>query len=195
MQMNEVNQLLAPGHLPLETGYFRLPNQDMHIRILSPYPDCKGKMIEWWFGHIDNQLFKKWNPKEHVKVIRDGDWGIWKPKVYVGNSHVCVQDVGGNVMNVRISFKEPATFGFDVSQFKKAGVSCCICGEMFDDDKPMGRLIHFGRDTEYGCEMRSIFWLFKATERVTKGLFEHALVENVLLPTFLPDLYAKSSEK
>lgn len=195
MLMEEVNQLLEPGHLPLETGYFRLSNQDMHLRILSPYPNCTGTMIDWWFGHINNDLFKRWNPTEHIEVIRDRDWGKWNPKVYINNSHVCIQKVADKVMNVRISFKEPSTFGFDVPRFKQAHISACICGEMFDGNKPMGRLIHIARDTEYGCEMRSIFWLFKAPESVAKGMLEHALVENVLLPIFLPTIYASSSEK
>ena len=54
MLMEEVHQLLDPGYLPIETGYYRLPNGQMHIAALTRMPGCKGKMVDWWFGYMDN---------------------------------------------------------------------------------------------------------------------------------------------
>ena len=50
MNLEDVNQLLEPGYLPMETGFTRLPNNDIYIAVLTRMPRCKGKMIDWWFG-------------------------------------------------------------------------------------------------------------------------------------------------
>ena len=46
MLIEEVNQLLDPGYQSMETGYFRLENGDMHVRVLTRMPGCKGKMVD-----------------------------------------------------------------------------------------------------------------------------------------------------
>lgn len=196
MLKEEVNQLLEPGHLSIETGYFRLSNGDMHVRVLGMVPGGKGIMLDWWIGNItNNELFRMWHPKEHDTLVRDNNWpkGPWKPGFHEGASHVAVQTVGGVTIEIRMRFVTPSEFGFDMARFKDAGVTACICGNSYDmDDNPVGSVVHLARDTEYGCEVRSLFWLPKVPEEAAKGLLEHALVENGLFAVMVPGLYAKA---
>ena len=198
MEFTEVNQLLEPGYLPIETGYFHLPNGDLHVRLLSAMYKCKGIMIDWWIGNItSNERFKMWNPKDHVKLVRDDNWkpGPWKPGQHIGASHVAEQIVGGNTVKVRMRFHEPSEFHFDTSRFKEANVGAVICGKASDlEGNPTSRLIHFVRDTDYGCEMRTLIWRFNNPPEVAGvGTISHCIAENAYLADFLPDLYAKET--
>jgi len=71
----------------------------------------------------------------------------------------------------------------------------------------MGHLIHLCRDTDYGCEMRSRFWigdfdppqiastreerLKRISDRMGWGLLKHCHEEMSYLAAFLPELYAR----
>jgi hypothetical protein len=48
-----------------------------------------------------------------------------------------------------------------VSRFAEAGITAAVCGRVGLLEAPVwaGHLIHLCRDTDYGCEMRSRFWL------------------------------------
>ena len=72
-----------------------------------------------------------------------------------------------------------------------------------------GHLIHLVRDTDYGCEMRSRFWLGDVDpvevigtpeqriamfpDRLGAGLLKHCQEEMGYLAEFLPSLYAAES--
>src|SRR4030042_2987510 len=66
---------------------------------------------------------------------------------------------------------------------------------LLDEDKQLGYLIHFVRDTDYGCEMRSQFWLFDAPDEFGRHLMTHCIQEMGNLAGLLPDLYAKETRK
>ncbi len=190
MLLAEVNQLLEPGYLPLETGYFRLPNGQMHVATLIRMPACKGRMVEWFFGHYlkDTETYKQWDPRAHLRFEWDDNWS---PGHYVGASHYGEEWLAGEVLKFTVKFDDPAKF-FDTSRFKEANVGAVICGEGFlPDNTPDGRVIHFVRDTEYGCEIRSRFWIYKGTETIGRGHMEHCLSEMGYLADLLPGLYAR----
>ena len=56
-------------------------------------------------------------------------------------------------------------------------------------------MIHLVRDTDFGCEMRSRFWLFQASEMEAMGLMQHFISETGLLADFLPGLYEKENRE
>jgi hypothetical protein len=66
-----------------------------------------------------------------------------------------------------------------------------ICGDVgaLEQDLQMGHLVHFVRDTDLGCEMRSRFWIFKGDEKIGAGLMQHCIEEMSQLGSFLPELY------
>jgi len=53
----------------------------------------------------------------------------------------------------------------------------------------LGIMTHFVRDTELGCEMRSRFWLEKATLEIARRLFQHNVEEMSNLAVLLPYIY------
>ena len=79
MNIEDVNQLLEPGYLPMETGFTRLPNNDVYIAVLTRMPRCKGKMIDWWFGYAGDTEKYKWWPRMTISLgtgMNTGDPGI-----------------------------------------------------------------------------------------------------------------------
>jgi hypothetical protein len=191
LPIEEANLLLEPGYTPVETGYYRLPNGHMHVRVLTRMPRCKGKMVDWWFGYLkDTETYKIWDPKDHLFLEWDKHW---KPGHYIGASHTIEELMGEQVLKARIQFYDPSEI-FDTSRFKEAKVGAVIYANAFDtQDVPHGRIIHFVRDTDFGCEMRSRFWLFHVPDIAGMGLMMHCIGEMGNLADFLPALYAKET--
>ncbi len=192
MLLEEANQLLEPGYLSFETGCKTLSNGETHIAVLTRMPRCAGKMIDWWFGYAgDTEKYKLWHPKDHIV----GDWDEhWSPGNYIGASHLVHEYIGGEMAKLKITFYQPSEY-FDTSRFDEAGVTAAICGHvgLLEVDQQLGHLIHFIRDTDYGCEMRSRFWLFEATEEFGRALMTHCVEEMGNLADLLPDLYARET--
>lgn len=155
--LENLDALLGPGYLPLETGYTRLPNGQMFIAVLTKMPGCTGRMIEWWFGYAgDTEKYRMWHPDAHVV----GEWDEhWRPGQYIGASHLVHEYLGAELSKLRITFHEPSEY-LDTSKFSKGNPSAVICGRAGFQDKPLdfAHVVHFVRDTEGGCEMRSRFW-------------------------------------
>lgn len=185
-----IEELLAPGYAPIETGYYRLPNGDMHARCLVRMPNCRGKMVDWWFGYLhDTTSYKFWHPA-HVYFKWDEKW---KPGNYIGATHEGQEYLGNTLLNVRISFHDPAEI-FDISKFAAANISVVIYAIVLKDTgEPDGHMIHCVRDTDFGCEMRSRFWLAQAPEAVGLGVMTHDLEEMGNLAEFLPGLYNRET--
>ncbi|MBM4276512.1 MAG: hydrolase [Deltaproteobacteria bacterium] len=192
MFIEEVNQLLEPGYLPFETGNQRLANGHIYIAVLTRMPQCKGKMVNWWFGYAgDTEKYRMWHPKDHII----GDWDDkWRPGHYIGASHLVHEYIGGELVKLKITFREPSEF-FDPSKFKEAKVGAAICGDvgLLEEGIKIGNLIHFVRDTDFGCEMRSRFWLFGADEKIGRTLMQHCIEEMGNLADLLPGLYARET--
>ena len=190
MFIEEANQLLEPGYLPMETGYQRLSNGHMYVAVLVRMPRCKGKMVDWWFGYMgDTEKYKLWHPKDHLK----GEWENWSPGNYIGATHVMKEYMGGEIMKGRAYFRDPSEF-FDTSRFDEAKVGAAICADgKSEENVKRAQLIHFARDTEFGCEMRSRFWLFHADETRGAAVMKHCYEEMGHLADFLPDLYVKEN--
>ena len=191
MIIEEVNQLLEPGYLQTETGYFLLPNGHLHVAVLTRMPGCKGKMVDWWFGYMgDTEKYRMWHPKDHYI----GEWDEhWRPGHYIGASHIVQQDRNGKVMKGRAHFVEPSEF-FDTSRFEEAKVGAAMCANTYnEEDIHTGHLIHFVRDTDFVCEARSRFWMFHGDESVGPPAMKHSIEEMGYLADFLPELYAKET--
>lgn len=162
--MENADDLLKPGYLPLETGCTRLPDGKVQVACLTKMPGCKGRMINWWFGWMANTAhYKLWHPKDHV-------WMEWEKGYpgpnnnpddanYVGYGHLVHEFIGGQMNKLRVQFKKPSEY-LDTSRFEEANVGTAICARAGYLDKPLkiSHLIHLVRDTKDGCEMRSRFW-------------------------------------
>ena len=191
MHINETNQLIEPGYLPLETGYYRLPNGHFHVAVLTSMHGCKGEMIDWWFGYVaDDSTYRMWHPQTHISLKWDAHF---RPGQYVGASQIVEAEFGGVIARRRIHFHEPSEF-LDTTRFAASNIGAAICANFYDLEKvPLGRFIHLVRDIDAGCEMRSRFWLYRASEVEAAALMQHCLEEMYHLGGFLPELYQRET--
>jgi hypothetical protein len=206
MELRDADDLLEPGHLDLESGHRRLPDGQLHVAAWTTMPRCTGAMVAWWFGYLETtEQYKWWHPRDHVWCEWVGERGTGR---FVGGTHHVHEFIGGELQKLKIHFRDPAAY-LDVSRFEEAGVSAAICARVGALDAPVwaGHLVHLCRDTDYGCEMRSRFWLgdFDPPElaadreariaafpdRVGQGLLVHCREEMTYLAGFLPDLHAR----
>jgi hypothetical protein len=210
MRLDQANQLLEPGSLALESGYLRLEDGSLHVASRTAMVGCKGRMIDFWFGFLRTPAhYAWWHPRDHVWCDWVGERGTGR---YVGGTHRVHERIGGELVKLKIQFRPPSGY-FDVSRFAEAGVSTVVCARVGPLDAPVwaGHLIHLIRDTDYGCEMRSRFWLGDVDpaelaptpeartqlfpDRVGAGLSQHCTEEMAYLAQLLPDLYAREARR
>ena len=191
MLPEELNQLLESRYSPLETGYCRLPNGQMHIAVLTRMPGCKGEMVDWWFGHLsDSDTFRAWYPKSHLSLEWDRNW---IPGHYIGASHIVEERIENIILKTRIHFHDPNVL-FDKSILDNTGTVTAICANVYDLEKiPYGFVIHIARDTDYGCEMKSHLWLFNASDNTGMDFMIHYIEKMGRLAEILPNLHQKSN--
>ena len=205
MNLDEADRLLEPGYLSMESGYVRLPDGQLHVAARTSMPGCSSAMIDWWFGYVrTTEQYKRWHPTDHVWCDWDGPSGE-----YVGGTHLVHEYIGGQMNELRINFR-PADDYLDTSRFAEADVGTAVCARTgpLGSDLWVGHLIHLVRDTEYGCEMRSRFWLgdFEPEiaptpqqrqeiipDQVGWGLLKHCNEEMGYLAELLPDLYRREA--
>ena len=201
MELDDANLLLEPGYLGFESGYTRLPGGQLHVAARTAMPGCNSKMIDWWFGYVrTTEQYKRWHPTDHV-------WSDWvgPDNEYIGGTHLVHEYIGGKMNKLKINFRSPDAY-LDVSRFADSNVGTAICARTgpLESDLWVGHLVHLVRDTDYGCEMRSRFWLgyFEPNiadsaaqlqqlipDEVGAGLLKHCNEEMGFLSEFLPGLY------
>lgn len=208
MRLSDAHRLLDPGYTAVESGCVRLPDGQLHVAAWTTMMGCSGNMVEWWFGYLRTpEQYRWWHPRDHVWCEWIGERGTGR---FIGGTHRVHEFIGGELQKLRIHFREPGDY-LDTSRFAKAGISAAICARVGPIDGPVwaGHLIHLCRDTPYGCEMRSRFWLgdFDPAEiapnrdaRVAlfsdamgAGLLRHCHEEMSYLAGFLPKLYARET--
>jgi hypothetical protein len=203
LTVDQIDRLLDPGYLPLESGYIRLSNGYYLVAVLTRMPFCDRKMIEWWFAYglspkEHTQIYKLWHPVDHIHGVWDDRW---TPGNYIGASHIVDETLGGKppVVKLRIHFQDPANF-YDVSKFEKARATA-ICARLYirgeGTELEAGFMTHFVRNIDVGCEMRSRFWLNPTytSYDIAKNLFQHCAEEMRNLSVLLPYLYNIGARK
>jgi hypothetical protein len=146
-------------------------------------------MVDWWFNYLDTtEKYEIWEPKSHISLEWDENW---KPGHYIGAAAIVKQDIEGDISSARIHFHDPSEF-LDTYLPEGSETATAICANVYDLEKiPLCRFIHFVRDTDFGCEMRSRFWLFKASDLEAMGLMKYCMEEMGRLADILPGLYAR----
>ena len=130
---------------------------------------------------------------------------------YIGGAHLVHEYLAGKsgpLYRLRISFHDPAEL-FDGGKYRASG-AVAVCARIGDLDYPIdfARMTHFVRNTDYGCEMRSRFWLGEIKSRdpeerapelrranvndeLARRLHQHASEEMGYLAEILPTLYKR----
>jgi hypothetical protein len=213
LQLAEIAPLLDPTPLPLETGYERLPDGVLHIAVRTDLHNCTGEQFEWWFRwRCDTQKYVWWHPVDHISST----WRDAREGTHVGSTHVVEERFTGlPAEKLSIQFRDPVEF-FDAAQFAKAretgAVTAAVLGRVGLSWEPPredgavlgGRLLHLGRDTPWGCALRSHFFLGQDLpgmgmdpgeiedafpDEFGRALLMHCYNEFTFLSRFLPSLF------
>jgi hypothetical protein len=214
MKIAEVDRLLDPKPMALEMGYERLDDGTIHLAVRTDMHRCTGEMLTWWFRHhINTQQYIWWHPVDHVSSTRiEGT-----PDTHIGSIHKVEEFFTGMpMMQLLIQFRDPLEF-FSREAYEQAcqdkKISAAICarsGRSWEaprdaDGRMLGnRLFHIARDTDWGCVLRSHFFMGadlhlqgKSADEICKlvsveaaeALLQHCYNEFTFLSRFLPSLY------
>lgn len=220
MLFSEADRLLQPEPMPLETGYERLPDGVLHVACRTDLHGCTGEMFEWWFRFRPNtQPYVWWHPVDHLF----SEWRGGTPDTHVGSEHVVEERFTGlPAEKALIQFRDPGEF-FDPQAYREARaqgrISAAVCGRIglswetprLPDGRLLGgRLLHMGRDTPWGCALRSHFYLgldlppagmspqdvaALTPERFGVALLQHCYNEFTFLSRFLPSLFIAENRR
>lgn len=216
MHFDEVNDLLSPAYLKIESGVADLADGFKTVCAYTRMPRCKAKMVDWWFGWLGGtDQYKLWHPRDHVF----SDWEDRQQGSYIGASHLVHEYLGGDdgpLFKLRINFRDPSEF-FERTRYD-AFDGTAVCARIGSLEKPvnLGRMTHFVRNTDYGCEMRSRFFLGHVesrdpglvlseeqkrgirhemvTDELGRRLHQHATEEMGYLAEILPVLYRQVTQ-
>jgi hypothetical protein len=213
MKFEDANDLLKPGYLPFESGYWELDEGKWVVAGLSRMTGCRAKMVDWWFSWLDDiDWYRLWHPTDHV-------YSAWENRVdgkYVGASHLVHEYLAGKdgpLYKLRIDFHDPSET-FDREKYRASGaLAVCARPGLLEAPFHVGRMCHYVRDTDYGCEMRSRFWLGMISHRdptitlpqaqvrqmraenldaeFARRLHQHCIEEMGYLAEILPALYRR----
>lgn len=214
MELREADRLLDPTPMALETGFERLPNGVLHVACRTDMHGCTGEMFEWWFRfRPDTQKYIWWHPVDHVY----SDWIGGTAGTHVGSIHKVEEYFTGlPAEKLLVQFREATEF-FDAAAYEAARaekrVTAAVCGRVgmgweapaLPDGRLLGgRLLHIGRDTPWGCALRSHFYLGQDLPEVGKSpqeiremvpdelgiaLLQHCYNEFTFLSRFVPSLF------
>jgi hypothetical protein len=214
MKFADASRLLDPSPMALETGWERLPDGVLHVACRTDLHRCSGAMFEWWFrSRPDTQQYVWWHPQDHVS----SRWLGGTPATHVGSIHQVEEHFCGLPREkLLIQFRDASEF-FDASALHEArarghvsGLVCGRGGHGWDaSTDPQGRilgsrLVHLCRDTDWGCALRSHFFIGQdltaagrspgevaqiVADPLGPALLQHCYDEFTFLSRFLPSLF------
>jgi len=223
LSIDQRNDLMKPGYLPVETGYTVMPDGSGFAATLVKMPGVTPEMLDWWFNWhpLEGLRYALWCPVAHTDIsVKDksvhlDSSGIPLKERNYGKVHYPVE--GFNVAQadtIRIEFFSPADYGLDMNLFKKPNISRAYCANCIIDtmNVPFNVFFHAVREVEGGVEFRSRYWLWKNMQKggIIKGVrfpkihkmidlsrnnCLHSLTEYNNLASFLPQLYAEMGGK
>lgn len=214
MDYRDADRLLDPAPMALETGYERLSDGVLHVACRTDLHGCTGEMFEWWFrSRPDTQQYVWWHPADHLYSAWEGG----SADTHVGSTHIVEErftDLPAE--KALIQFRDPTeTFTPNAYAMARAErrISAAVCGRIglswetprLPDGRLLGgRLLHIGRDTAWGCALRSHFYIGQdlpaagktpeeiaslVPERFAQALLQHCYNEFTFLSRFLPSLF------
>jgi len=165
LELENLNELLLSGYLPMENGYCRMTDGSFFVAVRTEFRTATDEMFDWWFEWHAQETFRYriWYPECHfdVKVKAIQPPSPNQP-TYWHTIHYPVEDIGFGKERLSIHFIPPAEFGFDVSRFGEAQIVTAICGLVGSVDKHLQQqayMCHLVRRFDGGFEMRSRFWI------------------------------------
>ena len=166
LSMDDVDQLLEPGDLPLENGFTTLRDGTTLVAVKTLMPGVTGAMFEWWMGwhYMEDQRYKLWHPRSHIsngtKEMRGDDPDLTDREKYM-TTHYVTEYIGDRIEDITISFLDPEELFTDTTRLSEGNITALVCARVALQRAPVtiGHLVHQIRAIEGGSEMRSRFWL------------------------------------
>ena len=202
------DRLLTDPSLQYEFGYKKFPNGNYYCAMYCPMPGITMDMIHWWFWwHAKESIrYRVWFPGEHFAIsYRPGDASFFRqPKLppFQANTHYPVEKIGKLALPLKISFVEPAAFGFDPQKMKDNGFPWAVNGHVgavygLVEHTEMAHLL---KETDDGLFMINRFWIGEnlknpilraamLNDDTARGMVEHCCIEYRNLAEILPVLY------
>lgn len=208
------------GDAPVvENGFCFAADGSMRVAERTEMHGVTPEMVDWWFGwHSDSpDRYKMWFPPAHVHAC----WLADPPATargrarYLDHTSIVDEYLGSNMVRAAIRFISPQSLGYHDPALADPQAATMICARTGLADMPvdLGYLVHQVRRTDYGCEMRSRFWLggpyvsgrgglagavlgklaplaATLTESDARALLVHCAQEMRHLADFLPALHA-----
>ena len=151
----DLDTLLDPAPLRLETGITRLPGGGLIVAARTDLHGCKGRMLDWWFKFFQTtQHIKWWHPQDHVEH-RGWDEHWRRGENYLGASIHAVESLADlPPVAAKLKFHAPqdgldaarlhaATANGDVSAAVYARIGFGDAIELDAEGDPMdGQMIH-----------------------------------------------------
>ena len=119
----DLDRLLDPAPLPLETGWCILPDGVRYVAVRTPMPAVSAEMVEWWFDwHARDPLrYRVWHPAAHSGNSVELPAAA-AAKAHWGAVHHPVEDVGTGTVHARIAFVAPSALGFSTDALEDPAV-------------------------------------------------------------------------
>lgn len=195
-----LKNLLESEHMEVETGYCILENGAGYMAVNNIFPGCTLEMIQWWYAWhaLEGLRYKIWNPcchqtiaisDEHRKKITDPNIPLEEKSQAV--IHFEVENTGAGFQDVVIHFLTHNELGIpkELNTTKSTIIGGYGLIENREDipNKHKGKMpaimIHNFRESKYGVESRTIFWL---GYRINKGIPMLVLPRGVVIPIEVP---------
>jgi hypothetical protein len=216
----DVNALLDPGYLKVETGWCILPNGAGYVALNNKMPGVTVEAIEWWYGwhSLEDLRYMIWHPLAHyrVQLSEDDRRRVLDPSVppaakFQGAVHYVNEDVGmGGPADCELAFKTPEEFGFDMTRFRRPAAGTIVGAQIWMTNPPPRKpvlILHFIREVPGGIEYRTRLWMGYLLEggrpvcvlpegeavppEMPKAALQHNIEEYTHLRVLLPQLYAE----
>jgi hypothetical protein len=207
LPLAELERLLDPAPLAVETGWCTLPDGIGFVAVRTPMAGVSAEMVEWWFDwHPGDPLrYRIWHPVAHFdnSVERPAVAGA---KPHWGAVHHPVEDVGTGTVRARIAFLPPSGLGFASDALDDPRVGTIVCGLVGDDSRRVrhSAMAHVFLAEGDGLVLRSHFWLgakipfgnrvvrrLGMPSGLPRALAGHCAEEYANLATLLPELYRR----
>jgi hypothetical protein len=162
LPLADIDRLLDPAPLAVETGWCTLPDGVRRVAVRTPMPAVSAEMVDWWFDwHPRNPLrYRAWHPLAHAGNSLEPAAAL-APKAHWGAVHHPVEDVGTRAVHARIAFVAPTELGFTTDATDDPRVGTVVCGWVGDDRRRTRHSVmaHVFLVKDDGLILRSHFWL------------------------------------
>ncbi|BBF41429.1 hypothetical protein lbkm_0103 [Lachnospiraceae bacterium KM106-2] len=216
LSIEDRNQFLEEEVPGLQVGYCVAPNGTGFVANTTFMPNVTPEMFYWWFGwhSITSDLrYKIWDPEDHYYARADKPEYVLDPKIPVsektwGVTHDILEDIGMGPDPLKIAFKKPSEFGYDMKKLGTKGCAALVCG--VGTSSAPAFMSHKCREVEGGIMFESRFWMgygyqngqliklvpegVSIPKEAPMALFGHNIKEFTNLAAILPSLYEKEKD-